>query len=248
MHSSVCEEDACAALVEAALPGARIEACEPLTGGVSATVSRLDLTLADGWALRCVLREHGKRQCAAPHSHRPTLEFDLLEALHDYGLPVPRPIAFAEGGVERGGESDQQDFGARETPFVLCQYVEGETGIRAALAERQIETMAWQLAAIHAAPTDTLPDLPLRIDPQAGLLEFLPRAVVWTRLRAQIEKLGPQPYCGEPCLLHGDYWPANIVWREDRIAAVLDWEDAALGDPLSDVACAQLELRYIFGP
>jgi len=28
---------------------------------------------------------------------------------------------------------------------------------------------------------------------------------------------------------------------------VLDWEDAAMGDPLSDVACCRLELRYRFG-
>ena len=38
------------------------------------------------------------------------------------------------------------------------------------------------------------------------------------------------------------------MWRDERIAAVIDWEDAAIGDPLSDVACAQLELRYVFGP
>jgi aminoglycoside phosphotransferase (APT) family kinase protein len=28
---------------------------------------------------------------------------------------------------------------------------------------------------------------------------------------------------------------------------VLDWEDAAIGDPLSDVACCRLELRYVLG-
>jgi aminoglycoside phosphotransferase (APT) family kinase protein len=27
----------------------------------------------------------------------------------------------------------------------------------------------------------------------------------------------------------------------------LDWEDAAYGDPLSDVACTALELRYVVG-
>lgn len=31
------------------------------------------------------------------------------------------------------------------------------------------------------------------------------------------------------------------------MAALLDWEDAALGDPLSDVACCRLELRYLRG-
>ena len=32
------------------------------------------------------------------------------------------------------------------------------------------------------------------------------------------------------------------MWRDGQLAAVLDWEDAAMGDPLSDVACARVEL------
>jgi aminoglycoside phosphotransferase (APT) family kinase protein len=48
-------------------------------------------------------------------------------------------------------------------------------------------------------------------------------------------------------LLHGDYWKNNLLWENDRIAAILDWEDAALGDPMSDLACALLELRYLYG-
>jgi aminoglycoside phosphotransferase (APT) family kinase protein len=35
-------------------------------------------------------------------------------------------------------------------------------------------------------------------------------------------------------LLHGDYWPDNTLWRDGRLVCVIDWEDAALGDPLAD--------------
>ena len=38
-----------------------------------------------------------------------------------------------------------------------------------------------------------------------------------------------------------------MLWFNAAIVATLDWEDAALGDPLSDVACCLLELRYQFG-
>ncbi|HYI01988.1 phosphotransferase, partial [Hyalangium sp.] len=34
---------------------------------------------------------------------------------------------------------------------------------------------------------------------------------------------------------------------EDRIAAVIDWEDAAVGDPLSDLACSRVELMCAYG-
>jgi len=49
-------------------------------------------------------------------------------------------------------------------------------------------------------------------------------------------------------LLHGDYWPQNLLWQHGQIGGILDWEDAAIGDPLSDVAQASVELRYLFGP
>jgi len=38
-----------------------------------------------------------------------------------------------------------------------------------------------------------------------------------------------------------------VLWHQGRLAAVLDWEDAALGDPLSDLACARLELACAAG-
>lgn len=49
-------------------------------------------------------------------------------------------------------------------------------------------------------------------------------------------------------LLHGDFWPGNLLWRQGRLAAILDWEDAALGDPMADVAGAYLELTWALGP
>lgn len=216
-------------VVAAAVPGARVIASAPLKGGVSADVTRLDLALADGSPLRCVLREHGARHSG----HPPETEFRLLEALHAFGLPVARPLGYGEAG---------------DRPWVLSEYTEGSTAISASQAEARIDAMAWQLAVIHSAPTRALPALPERRDPQPDLLTFLPDTTEWSRLRKTIARLGPQPMAGEACLLHGDYWPANIVWNDERIAAVIDWEDAALGDPLSDVACAQLELRYVFGP
>ena len=49
-------------------------------------------------------------------------------------------------------------------------------------------------------------------------------------------------------LLHGDYWPGNVLWKDGALAAVIDWEDAARGDPLGDLANARLELLFFFGP
>ena len=83
-------------------------------------------------------------------------------------------------------------------------------------------------------------------DPLAELFGFLPDGAEWRTLRDFCASLSPCPFDGEPVLLHGDFWPQNLIWRDGRIAAILDWEDAALGDPLSDLACALLELKYLF--
>ena len=48
-------------------------------------------------------------------------------------------------------------------------------------------------------------------------------------------------------LVHGDYWPGNILWRDGRIVAVVDWEDAAVGEPLADLANCRLEILWSFG-
>lgn len=49
------------------------------------------------------------------------------------------------------------------------------------------------------------------------------------------------------CLLHADYFPGNIVLHGDAIAAVIDWERAALGDPMPDIATTRLDLRSAYG-
>ena len=48
-------------------------------------------------------------------------------------------------------------------------------------------------------------------------------------------------------LLHGDLWSGNMVWRDGRLVAVIDWEDAAVGDPLVDLAVTRLEVLWAHG-
>ena len=55
------------------------------------------------------------------------------------------------------------------------------------------------------------------------------------------------PVANEPALLHGDFWPGNCLWRNGEVAAIVDWEDAATGDPVADVANCRLELLWAAG-
>jgi aminoglycoside phosphotransferase (APT) family kinase protein len=66
-------------------------------------------------------------------------------------------------------------------------------------------------------------------------------------IRAGLAECWPPSLLNDSRLLHGDYWPGNTLWRNGHLAAVIDWEDAAFGDPLADVGNARLELAMAFG-
>lgn len=61
-------------------------------------------------------------------------------------------------------------------------------------------------------------------------------AAVWA------DALDAAPWPGPPVWLHGDLHPANLLVRDGRLVAVLDFGDVTAGDPATDVATAWLTL------
>ena len=45
----------------------------------------------------------------------------------------------------------------------------------------------------------------------------------------------PAPRSGPPTLVHGDTKLSNLMWQDDQVTAVLDWEMALGGEPLADL-------------
>jgi aminoglycoside phosphotransferase (APT) family kinase protein len=110
-------------------------------------------------------------------------------------------------------------------PCLVLDYVEGE-GASDVDATELITALAGVLAEIHRV--GATPDV-----------SFLPER--------SLDSGEPRPRRNRPVLLHGDFWPGNTLWKDGRLVAVLDWEDAAVGDPLADVANARLELLWALG-
>ncbi|MCB1647674.1 MAG: phosphotransferase [Pseudomonadales bacterium] len=216
-----------ATLVGHHFDGASLTSCVKLTGGVSADTWRLTID-RDGQAETLVVRIHGEHHSG----HSAADEFAILDALWRAGLPVPRPLAF---------DSDCQHI---PWPCIFIGFVAGTTAMPA--GDNAIVCMARQLADIHRYQPE-LDCLPQRCEPYPEMLDFLPEGPEWTPLTEQLARQPPPAFSGIRCMLHGDYWPENILWHQNNISAVLDWEDAAIGDALSDIACCQLELRYRFG-
>jgi aminoglycoside phosphotransferase (APT) family kinase protein len=222
-------DDSLAAIADRVIPGARLRGARRLTGGVSADVHALDLAPPGAGPRTIVVRRLRGHARTTPADASVAREFALLTAAYRAGIPVPEPLA----------------AGAGPGAFLAMAFADGTTEIPPDRLEARIAVMARTLADIHALSTEDLPALPSRMDPRPEVFDFLTadrrELADWLAARADTACHDP------PRLLHGDFWPGNLLWVDDRLNAVLDWEDAAIGDPLSDVACTMLELTYPFG-
>ncbi len=212
-------------------PNSRLLRPWRLRGGVSARVIALEIRLADGRTTKMVLRQHGE----ADRNRNPQIaadEYQLLRLLREAEIPIPSPF-----------DVDPS------TSSILMEFVEGESGKASTHPADFLWQLANHLARIH------------RVDIAKWGLSFLPaqeKRVANTqpkeagtseeeRIRRRLEKIGPLPSRNPPRLLHGDYWPGNTLWKDGRLIAIIDWEDAAQGDPLADVANCRLELLWALG-
>lgn len=218
-----------------------------LHGGVSAQVTAFEMARPDGKTRTLVLRVHG----AADRGQNPHVaehEYRVLQIVHAAGLPIPAPVTFdASGDI-------------LPLPYLVVEYVEGAPATQTADPARLVAQMAAFLAGLHRIDADRagLSFLRRVEDGVAGALrrppDKLDEELHESRIRATLAAAWPLPQRNRTVLLHGDYWPGNVLWRDAGsagdaagIAAVIDWEDAATGDPLADLANARLELLWAFG-
>jgi aminoglycoside phosphotransferase (APT) family kinase protein len=142
-------------------------------------------------------------------------------------------------------DTSQEIFSA---PFLVIEYIEGRVEFDPPDLDAFTREMAAQLARIHRADGAGLALKSAEMVEGIGQKrEGINLALEEGRIRAALEGVWPLATRNAPALLHGDFWPGNLLWREGRIAAVIDWEDARLGDPLIDLAIARLDLICIFG-
>ncbi|MEO6703991.1 MAG: phosphotransferase family protein [Jatrophihabitantaceae bacterium] len=206
--------------------------------------SNLTYRLTDGsqdWALRRPPLGH-----VLPTAHDMVREFRVISALHGSAVPVPRPVELC---------TDRDVLGE---PFYLMSFVDGlvierpELVPDPATATRITELLVDTLAALHL------------IDPaEVGLADFgrpdgyLQRQVArWHKqFDGSVAELHPVepavaaalaahlPEGGQAGIVHGDYRLTNVLFGQDlgAIEAVVDWEMATLGDPLTD-----LGLLYVY--
>lgn len=206
--------------------------------------SNLTFELDDADGRRAVIRRPplGELQ---PKAHDMSREFRIISALWPTPVPVAEPYAFCP---------DPEVTGA---PFYVMGFVDG----RALPTPPDLETVSLDLRpVVSASHIDVLAELH-QLDPdEIGLgnlgakEDYLGRQLrawyrSWTSSCADANYDDPRvhelhsffdarkPDQGPARVAHGDYGLHNcLVGADGHMAAVLDWEVAALGDPLADLA------------
>jgi aminoglycoside phosphotransferase (APT) family kinase protein len=223
------------ALAQRIAPGSELGRTWELTGGVSAQVTAFEIERADGRTERLIVRRHGARDLRRD-PHIAEHEFRLLELLRSAGVAAPAPRY-----LDARGE-------VFSVPSLVVDYVEGEREPAPADETEFVGRLATVLAEIHRVDYREASFLRERVDIGAEVPERRPdEPAEAPRIREVIEVALPLPRRNRSVLLHGDFWPGNTLWKDGRLVAVIDWEDAAIGDPLADVANARLELLWALG-
>ena len=169
-------------------------------------------------------------------------EHRVIRALRDTAVPVPTTYAVCDDPDVVGAPFYVMERVAG-TPYRFAAQLApiGPERVRA-VSERMVDT----LVALHSVDPDSV-----------GLGDFgRPEGFLERQVRRWKQQLDasrsrdlpgidelhhrlatsvPEP--GAPTIVHGDFRLDNLlVTDDDEVAAVLDWEMATLGDPLTDVA------------
>lgn len=222
-----------------------------IIGGFQKTTIFFDLLEENRPAKPLVMRAEKPDRHITFDAEHVTVEYDLLQRLHDAGIPTAIPAWL---------ESDPAQLGQ---PFLVTSRVEGITsevagstakGEDSRFEQHALKSFARTLGKLHALPTvklfrDTaighwldvrnLPENTLkaveswteqRFSNEIGASPSAIRLLNWLRRNIPAED-APMAF------VHVDYGPHNIlVGDEGKVMAVLDWESCRIGDPAEDVS------------
>jgi aminoglycoside phosphotransferase (APT) family kinase protein len=233
-----------AAFIAGAAGGpARITAARPLKGG-AIQENWLITAEVGGKPEELVLRTDAPSRLAVSHGR--AQEFALLRAAHRAGVTVPEPLWLCRDPAVLG-----QDFylmrhlaGVAQGHRVVKDKSLG--GDRGKLAER----LGAELARIHSIKPGT-PGLEFLAPPEgspalAAISMYRACLDRWERghpvLEWALRRLElAAPAAGEIVLTHQDFRTGNYMIDGTGLTGILDWEFAAWGDPMTDIAwfCAR---------
>ena len=225
-------------LLEIIAPGSEFVAIHSLEGDFSNSTHLVEGKASDGSLFQVVTRRYATFG-DYDRGEKARREFKTLQLLRNHTVPVPVPIYLDDAGTILG------------SPGIVTQYMPGKLIMAQPYPAQWAEMLATTLASIHHTPIDSV-ETSFLLDANSEVLWFLkskdsmPEYIsahpkgneLW---QAMLDYL-PSLIRVEPSLVHIDYWSGNILWDQGVISAVVDWEEAAHGDPGIDVAYCRMDM------
>jgi len=225
-------------ILEIVLPGSALTSIKVPDGSFSNYTHIVTAQLPDGNFRQIVVRRY-KVFGNYERGEKARREFKTFELLNQHHLPAPEALYLDENGD------------VLEIPGIVTGFVEGKL-----LMDTPSEPLEWarklakMLAKIHSIPCgeeqqqfllkgNAEASWVVKYDQPPAYMQNYPGGVdVWQWMRQHY----PNIQTDIPVLLHLDYWSGNILWHANKISAVIDWEEAAYGDPAVDVAYARMNM------
>ncbi len=162
-------------------------------------------------------------------------EATALELLADARAPTPQLVAVDPEGTAAG------------VPAVLMTRLLGRVEWDPRALDPFLRRLAELLPPIHATRVPAARLLPA-YRPYELQLHRAPawasRPEVWRRAIEALE--GPAPV-HERLLIHRDYHPGNVLWRNEKVSGIVDWVNTSSGSPWADVGHCRMNLAARFG-
>lgn len=223
---------------------AAITGLERLSGGASRQTWAFEMTSARQPPRKLILR---RDPLGEPRPEQMALEARAIALAGQHGVPVPKIV---------DSSSDSSVLGS---PYLIMSHVAGETIARrilrddayAAARPRLGVALGEALGRIHGIAEPTSTDGFPRWDPlerhRARYKQFgFQRPVVDLALRWLTERRPASD--GRVTLVHGDFRMGNVIVDERGLAAVLDWENVHIGDPMEDLGYLCIRAWRFAGP
>ncbi len=211
----------------------RLDKVVRLSGGASQETWSL-VAMRGGKPERMILR---RQPAGVPIVEKIGLETEsaLMQAAEKAGVPSPHVFYTI---------APDDDFGRG----FFMSHVDGEALGRKIVRDEQFAEIRPRLAflagevlaRIHTIDAAQFPELP-RIAPAEETATMYENYRRWSQPRPVFElafrwlKQHMPPQAATPRLVHGDFRNGNMLVAPNRIAAVLDWELAHVGDPMRDL-------------
>jgi len=233
-------------------PGLSIPHLEfPKASGESSVTLILDASFSDGATEQFVFR------MAPPKSqvfenHDLLMQYQMMQIMTAEGLPAPPLVGYEPDSSIVGSDFYVMGFcegriPPDNPPMMLGGWLKDEASAadRAAMWASGIETLA-RIHQIELGAHD-FSRLPRAGEGESLVAEelrtfdsmFKPelREAADPRILAGWEFVrDTQPTIGEPALCWGDSRPGNLIFRDNWVVAVIDWEMANVADPRSGLA------------